>query len=166
MSVEIRRMRADESGTVTKLWNDAGREHPGGDDMTVDETAAIQAMLDRAAIGEQSSCLVAETEGRIVGYVHVTLRTGDAPLPGVSGEIDECYVVPEARRQGVGSALVREGVRWLRDQGANPVSLETWLDNEAARQFWASLDFEPESIRMASYLADTDTDTAVTVETR
>ncbi|RZQ61230.1 GNAT family N-acetyltransferase [Amycolatopsis suaedae] len=145
--VNVRRIHADEAPAVARLWDGMGCELPDGDRMTPGELASIERLLAAGAADERDFCLVALRDGRIVGFVNGSLRGED----GLTGEIETCYVVPDARRGGVGSALARAAMRWLRDRGADPLHLETWLDREDVAAFWSSLGFEPESIRMALY---------------
>ena len=53
-----------------------------------------------------------------------------------SGHIITIDVVAEARRLGVGSALLQSAEDQLRDAGARTVALETAVNNEAAIRFY------------------------------
>lgn len=152
MNVDVRRMRHDETEAVLDMWDRAIGEHPGGDAMTSEESAAVRDLLVRAATGEEAVCLVATLESGIVGFVYAVVHAGDDPLPGSDGVIEQCYVAPGVRRTGIGTALVSQVMCWLRHRGSDPISLETWLDDDAVTSFWGALGFEPESIRMASYV--------------
>ncbi len=70
-----------------------------------------------------------------------------APVPGIlgfivaevrrqSGHIITIDVVAEARRSGVGSALLRAAEERLREAGAMTVALETAVNNAAAIRFY------------------------------
>lgn len=69
--------------------------------------------------------LVAEHEGQIVGHVMFTRSLLDAPrrLVGVQ-VLSPLGVLPEHQRRGIGSALVRHGLKALADQAAPLVFLE------------------------------------------
>ena len=69
------------------------------------------------AAGALSVSLVAEIDGRVVGHVAfspVTLSDGTPDWYGL-GPVS---VLPEHQRQGIGSALIREGLSRLKAQGA------------------------------------------------
>jgi putative acetyltransferase len=67
--------------------------------------------------GALTISLVAEREGRVVGHVAFSPVTLDDGTPGWYG-LGPLSVLPEHRRQGIGAALVREGLARLRSLGA------------------------------------------------
>ncbi len=86
--------------------------------------------------------LVAEESGRIVGFLDG--RAG--ALPGVfapkrSLHISGVYVVPESRRHGVATALVREALRWGVEQDCHEADLHVLPENEA-ESLYRSLGFQ------------------------
>jgi putative acetyltransferase len=69
--------------------------------------------------------LVAELDGRIVGHVMFTRSLLDAPRRLVDVQVlSPLGVLPEQHRRGVGSALVRHGVRTLAERAVPLVFLE------------------------------------------
>jgi putative acetyltransferase len=66
--------------------------------------------------------LVAEMEGRIVGHIlfsDLPIATARGPIPAVA--LAPMAVVPEYQRQGIGTALVRDGLDRCRAAGAAAV---------------------------------------------
>ncbi len=62
--------------------------------------------------------LVAVLEGQVVGHLlfsPVTIETAEAEVPGIA--LGPLAVTPALQRQGIGSALVREGLDACRAQG-------------------------------------------------
>jgi ribosomal protein S18 acetylase RimI-like enzyme len=57
-----------------------------------------------------------------------------------AGVMNDLYVVPEARGQGVGRALIEECRHRAGDRGAAELVWETALDNETAQRLYRSLD--------------------------
>ncbi len=76
-----------------------------------------------------SFTLVAEGDGGVLGFVVAEIRRK-------SGHIITIDVVAEARRSGVGSALLRDAEDRLLRVGARAVALETPVNNEAAIRFY------------------------------
>ena len=74
--------------------------------------------------------LLAELDGQPVGL--------GALVPD-NTELRACYVVPEAARKGVGSALVNEMERIARDRGLTHLELHASLN---AEPFYAALGYE------------------------
>lgn len=59
------------------------------------------------------------------------------------GYIAGAFVLPEWRRSHTGHALVAAAESWLREKGMATSELHVLYANESAREFWASLGYEP-----------------------
>lgn len=70
---------------------------------------------------------------------------------GGEAEILTLAVAPNARRQGIGQALVRQAANHAQGLGAAALFLEVAKDNEAARKLYAGLGFMPVGQRKAYY---------------
>ncbi len=62
-------------------------------------------------------------------------------------------VIEDARRTGVGSALMRAGEAWARERGLPVMSLDVWATNERARAFYETLGYSAESSCLFKRLA-------------
>jgi ribosomal protein S18 acetylase RimI-like enzyme len=80
--------------------------------------------------------ILAVLDGQPVGMAS-GMPTGD---PGVVGLIS-MWVAPQARRRGVGEALVREIERWARSVGARAVRLDVADGNRAAAELYERTGF-------------------------
>lgn len=87
---------------------------------------------------------VAERDGQVVGFV-AAQRWAPPPVYAYSEEVflNELYVVPEARRSGVGSALVAAVRQWAHDLGADRLRLSVLEANAEGRAFWEALGGTP-----------------------
>ena len=86
---------------------------------------------ERIIATEQSDVFVAEAEG-IVGFV----STGDSRDADAEAELYAIYVLPRAWGTEAGSALLRAGVRAMRDRGTGDAVLWVLEDNPRARRFY------------------------------
>lgn len=94
-----------------------------------------------AAGGDDKLVLVARHVGEVVGYIAIE-RQEDA-----TGYIDYLGVSPDARRGGIGRALVAAGCVALADLFACPsVNLTVRESNRGARRLYESLGFEEERL--------------------
>lgn len=59
------------------------------------------------------------------------------------GVIDNCYVVPELRRQGIGALLVNEAKTWFCRHNVRRIELGAAAQNAGALTFWKKAGFEP-----------------------
>ncbi len=86
--------------------------------------------------GSQSTVFAAEWEGRLVGLVGglSTASEGTALLVSM-------WVAPEARRQGVGDALVQRVISWAEEAGYTRLELAVTVGNEAAERVYTRCGF-------------------------
>jgi ribosomal protein S18 acetylase RimI-like enzyme len=80
--------------------------------------------------------LVAEREGIPIGYIAFV----DGPAPGSAWVTDIVVGLPE-RRQGVGSQLVRTGMKWCIERGLSSIYLEMQSKNYPAISLSRKLGF-------------------------
>ena len=87
---------------------------------------------------------VAESGGKLVGYV----KLGPPHLPfeprGEAAELRQLYVVEEMKGQGVADELIRWVIDRARDQRADYLYLSVFTENHRARRFYEKYGFEPE----------------------
>ncbi len=118
----IRSATRRDIGDVLALWRSAGSVPT-----VSDTTDAVASLLQHDA----DALVVAELSGRIAGTVIVG-------WDGWRGSLYRLAVVPDQRRRGIASALVREGERRLRDRGARRLTVIVVEDDEHAMAFWCS----------------------------
>lgn len=79
---------------------------------------------------------VAESAGTLLGYLTAVLVMS-VEHQGLMGEIDELYVVPEARSRGIGAQLLTAVETALAERGCTRLQLQIGAGNSAARAFYA-----------------------------
>jgi GNAT superfamily N-acetyltransferase len=117
-ALEPDRYRVLDAGSVAATYR-AGLQHPGG--QPADETATF----------------VAELDGRVVGVVDIHVaRPGGAHQPRTYGYVPELAVIADARRQGVGEALMVAAEDWARARGCGWTVLDYNAHNVDAGRFY------------------------------
>ena len=101
----------------------------------------------RDALAAGYSALVGEREGRVVAYGVLMLGPGEAQLLNLS-------VVPDARRAGLGRALLDRFLREAVRLGAEHVFLEVRVGNASAIALYEQAGFERVARRAAYYPPD------------
>ncbi|MEL6224328.1 MAG: GNAT family N-acetyltransferase [Cyanobacteria bacterium J06627_8] len=62
------------------------------------------------------------------------------------------YVAPHQRRQGIGSALVRQAEAWATSRGDRQIALQVFHDNAPAQALYRKLGYGPKSVWMTKPL--------------
>ena len=139
--INIRSCRREECPAILDLWKISGSTPSISDSLK-----ALELMLQR----DIDLLLVAECDGRIIGTV---LGGWD----GWRGNIYRLAVIPEYRRRGIGSALVREVENRLKSKGAQKNSIMVENQDELAKDFWDAMkksdyEYDPRIIRYTKKL--------------
>jgi ribosomal protein S18 acetylase RimI-like enzyme len=106
------------------------------------KTSPTFAELNELVISESSTLLVARhssEEDPIVGILCLTIYR--VPT-GLRSMIEDVIVDENARRQGIGEALVSYAIDLAKQAGADGVSLTSNPQREAANQLYQSMGFE------------------------
>jgi len=103
---------------------------------------------ERVARGEMAGW-VAEEAGQVLGFLIARQVVGDI-------EILNLAVGPNARRRGVGAALLAEVIDWGRSFRAGRALLEVRSSNLAALQFYERHNFQATGRRPRYYAAPVD----------
>ena len=88
--------------------------------------------------------LVAEEEGKIIGYMGIMMVLDE-------GEITNVSVSTYARRRGIGRALVGEMIRRMKKRGIVTLHLEVRKSNDAAIALYSSFGFVKDGERKMYY---------------
>ena len=93
-------------------------------------------------------CFVAD-DGALCGYVSGTLIPEHPILVATATvRIDNAYVAPRARRQGLGRRLVEAFIGAANRAGFRGVDVGTLVRDERAVAFWRGLGFDPMRITL------------------
>ena len=126
-TARIRRARADDARALARLRYDfrASLAEPSEPvELFIERCAAW--MAERLDDERRWRAWVAERDGRIVGTIWLATiekMPNPAPEPEEYGYITNTFVVPSARGEGLGEALVAEAVRWCEKRGVHAIVL-------------------------------------------
>lgn len=93
-------------------------------------------LLNRLRVMHPDGFLVAETDGKVVGYVIGVIRWG------ATGHVLAIGIDPLFRRQRVGTTLMKHVMDRLMAKGARLIRLESRKSNIEAQQFYYKLGFK------------------------
>ncbi|MBD2772462.1 GNAT family N-acetyltransferase [Iningainema tapete] len=111
--------------------------------------------LKRVATDERSVFMVAEDEGRLVGFLVATIEE-EIPIYRLKefAFIHDLWVEPEYRQKGIARQMVMQAIERFDKMGVKQIRLDTAAVNEAARRLFASCGFRVSTIEM---LVDVET---------
>jgi len=113
------------------LWPDLGPE---------DEVAEAADWLARP---DGVTFVAARPGGGLAGFAEFGTRPqAEGCDPGPVAYLEGWYVDPDARREGVGGALVRAGEAWARGRGLRELASDALIDNWASRRAHLAIGFE------------------------
>ena len=148
MSVEYRIATADDAGALAELgvytFTDTFGHLYKPDDLEIFLQNHSPENWDKELNDPAFEVRVAESDGRLVGYV----KLGPPHLPfeprGEAAELRQLYVVEEVKGQGVAHALMDWVIDRARDKRADNLYLSVFTENYRARRFYEKYGFEPE----------------------
>ena len=97
--------------------------------------------------GAKRACLVAEDNGKIIGYVMARIKQ-DAWEFEKTAVICNIGVLPKRRKAGLGTVLMRRCELSLRNAGVRRILLKVRVKNRPAKALYGKLGYEPSSIEM------------------
>ncbi|KFN43326.1 GNAT family N-acetyltransferase [Arenimonas oryziterrae] len=133
MSLIVRRMTADDVAQVAPLFDGYRRFYGQASDLALAERF-LRERLERA----ESIVLFAEREGAALGFTQLYPIFSSVGADRV-WLLNDLYVAAEARRLGVGEALLTAARDVGRETGALRLVLETTRDNLIAQALYRKL---------------------------
>ena len=86
--------------------------------------------------------LLAQTGNAVVGYLEgKSSALHEVFAPTRHFHLNAIYVVPEARNQGIATALVQKALRWATEQGCQEADLNVLVNNSHAKGLYKKLGF-------------------------
>ena len=144
MPIEIREIeKTDYDAVLRMLAEIAALHHRGRPDLFAGGGAKYtHADLDRLTAAPDKRIFVAGcSERRCAGYLFCQINADEPHPPRLADRtlwIDDLYVDPACRRDGVGRALMAHAEAFAREQSCARVELNVWRFNDAAVAFYES----------------------------
>lgn len=126
ISLILSEYREEDSEKLARFFNESEEGWPGGFTGGVEVTA--DQVREQIRSSRNLAVLLAEADGRIVGYLSMTAHWIDRN----AGYISLLNVHPEYRRRGIGTSLLREAIWRAVKLGLDRVDIHTWSGNIGA----------------------------------
>ncbi len=122
------------AGLMRAFYAEAGFEL--AEERAADAFAALIAHPDLGRVW------IVERDGEVAGYVAVTFVFA-MEHGGLAAVIDDFYLRPEARGEGLGTAAISAVRRACEDLGMRALRVEVGVDNAVAQAVYRSAGFDP-----------------------
>jgi GNAT superfamily N-acetyltransferase len=127
--MRIRPMTAADAPLVAELTTQLG--YPSVAEETAKRLSALEG---------RHAALVADEDGRAIGWVHVALVT--SLVSGLKADIGGLVVDENHRSGGVGAELLAAAEAWAREQGAARMLVRSRIAREGAHRFYRREGYE------------------------
>jgi ribosomal protein S18 acetylase RimI-like enzyme len=131
---KIRRASEADAAAIAQLLHDFNSEY---EDYTPGVPALTERLGELLASGEITALLAGDPP---TGFALFRLRPS-LWAKAADAYLEELYVVPEQRRQGIGRALLETSINAAREAGANHFELTTGETDKEARALYESRGF-------------------------
>lgn len=153
----------DAVDAVTELWVDLAadqRRHgshvlPDANRATVRESVGHRIATDGVVVArvrrgesESGGDGSVDSTDRLVGFATFGPETVSLATDVDRGVVEDVYVVPGRRGEGIGAALVAAAERSLFADGVDAVRLEAMAANDAARRLYERLGYRPHRVEL------------------
>ena len=128
--MRIRAARRDDFGAVTRLLEELGRPTVAG--LGEDDCAAV---FDQQVVDPDCHHLVAEDDTGIIAFCSLHFRSR-LNWPTLEAWIPDLIVTEQARRAGIGLALLEEAQRRARDRECHALTLESGYNRAEAHHLY------------------------------
>ena len=140
--IAIRRAAAGDVDTLRRLWQEYA-----GEVAAYRSTGWMWTWDDVRPRLEQGAAFLAVVDGDAAGFLIASRSRPDI------GHVEDVYVRPSYRRQGVATALVHHLAAAFRERGVEHIALDVDVGNDAARTLYERLGFRAYATRLAADVA-------------
>jgi GNAT superfamily N-acetyltransferase len=152
---EVRRAAPADADVLGRLLWDFNTEF----DSETDDADVLAERFTRLLGLDEIVAVLAEDDGRAVGFALLSLRPAiwfDGPV----SQLEELYVVPARRSEGIGTQVLDLSRRLVRDQGSPEMHINVDEDDVDTRRFYERHRFvnieDGVDYRMLCYIGPTD----------
>ena len=134
--VNIRRARADDLGALASLFDAYRQFYRQPSDLE-----GARAFLAERIARSESVIFLAEDEGGALGFTQLYPSFTSGGMARIY-ILNDLFVMPQARGQGVATALLRQAAEFGRGEGAVRLDLATATDNVTAQALYEHMGWQ------------------------
>jgi ribosomal protein S18 acetylase RimI-like enzyme len=149
----IEAAETNDADAVVEMWialAEGQRQYDSHIPAEPNRTQIREAVL-RHITGNQ---LLLARDQQLCGFVMFTVEQGTFEQDVTRGIVENLYVSPDVRGQGIGTELLSRAERRLDTRGADAIALNVMATNEPARQFYRERGYSPQRLELEKPLED------------
>ena len=112
---------------LTKLIKDEKKY-----DTNINDNFVVHTFYENFIEDEQNCCLIAEYNGKIIGYLYGFVQNNGNIYINIITQLDAMFADNEYRKLGIGNALIGEFKKWSKEKNAKYIELKVCNNNDIA----------------------------------
>ncbi|MFH1549430.1 MAG: GNAT family N-acetyltransferase [Planctomycetota bacterium] len=155
----IRQATKKDINAILPIWRQLVMYHADLDPSfkpTSDAVEIFRVFLKKLLKRRNAAVLVAEEEGKPVGFCTAYIENHPEFRSGRYGKIADFVVDESYRRRGIGNSLLEAAQRWLLDNGVGYCRTEAAIINPASTGFWHKAGFRERTAILEKNISETE----------
>jgi len=140
-----------EIDRIVDLWAELAESQRQYDAHILSEenrTGVRETLVHQLVAGQVIVARDGLTPADIHGFASFRIESGSFERAVTRGIIDNVFVVPKRRSEGIGSALLEAAESRLKNHDVDRIALEVLAANEAGRRFYQRHGYEPHRLEV------------------
>lgn len=153
--MEITKPTLSDADALVSLWMELadGQREYGSHLLVSENQVSIRETIGRhIATGR----VFVAHDGSIQGFVTYTVEVTGFEQDVTRGIVENLYVCPDNRNDGLGTALLEAAERDLAEKGVDVIALEAMAANDDARAFYRSHGYSPHRLEFEKTVTERD----------
>lgn len=142
MNLVIREANNNDISSLNSLFQKLLEYERENYDDNIKEDLCINSFFDKRINIKNHIVLVAEVENNIVGYLYCIIDDDNKITKEIEAKIESFYIDFEYRNKGIGTKMLQEINRILKDKNVKYVFIENLEKNEHSKYLYEKLGFE------------------------
>lgn len=134
---------------LTKLIKDEKKY-----DTNINDNFVVHTFYENFIEDEQNCCLIAEYNGKIIGYLYGFVQNNGNIYINIITQLDAMFVDNEYRKLGIGNALIGEFKKWSKEKNAKYIELKVCNNNDNAISLYKKNGFKNAKTIMSVEVSD------------
>lgn len=159
MDVTIVGARMEDVDAITSQWVALveGQREYGAHLLGPENERAARSVIEQYVHADGLGVAREDAAGSVLGFVMFHVERGMYEQDVSRGIVENVYVIPERRGDGIGSQLLDYGEATLRDQGVDVISISVMAENSPVRNWYQERGYSPHRVTLERAVDEDET---------